>query len=500
MNSVLDYLEVSAGKLSNKKAVVVNDEFVTYGQLKERSRRIGTALSEKAISGLPVGVFCQKGITALYAFFGTVYAGGCYCFMNTALPDNRLLQIQSVLKANIILTDDNYKDRAEKLFPECKVILIEELLKTQADDNVLSRIRNDFTDTDPLYINFTSGSTGIPKGIAVSHRSVIDFIKYFTEIFRITESDIIANQAPFDFDVSVKDIYSAISAGATLVVIPSELFMKPMELLEYLCRNKITTMIWAVSALCLISTFHALDYKLPDSVSKILFSGEVMPYKHLCYWRGHFPDAMFVNLYGPTEITCNCTYHILKKGEDYADGIPIGKHFPNEDVFLLDSNNRKVLTKDTIGEIYVRGTALALGYYNNAEKNTLAFIQNPLHNAYPELVYKTGDLAKYNAHNDLVFCGRTDNQIKHMGHRIELEEVEKNISEIDGVERCICIYDKEKSKLKAFYIGCMEKKELHLILKQTMPVYMIPGFIRQVGELPLNKNGKIDRKLLSEMC
>lgn len=499
MNSVLDYLEDSVRKYSRKKAVVINNEFVTYCKLKEYSKKVGTALAGVSDRSQPVGVFCDKGIEALYAFFGAVYSGSCYSFLNTDLPDNRLEQVQSVLNAEIILTTKKYEERAKNLFHESKIFLINELTKTEVNEEILSQKRNDFIDTNPLYINFTSGSTGVPKGIAVSHRSVIDFINYFTEIFKISNLDIIANQAPFDFDVSVKDIFSAVSTGATLVLVPTELFLKPMDLLEYLCAHKITTMIWAVSALCLISTFHALDYKTPETVNKVLFSGEVMPYKHLCDWRNHLPEAMFVNLYGPTEITCNCTYFILESDKDYSDGLPIGKHFPNEDVFLLDKDNRKISRADTVGEIYVRGTALALGYYNNDEKNLSAFVQNPLNKVYPELVYKTGDLAKYDRQMNLVFCGRADNQIKHMGHRIELEEIERNISDVDGVERCICIYDKEKSKLKAFYIGSISKKELHLILKQTMPVFMVPGFIRQLENFPLNKNGKVDRKKLNEI-
>ncbi len=257
-------------------------------------------------------------------------------------------------------------------------------------------------------------------------------------------------------------------------------------------------MTWAVSALCLISTLHGLDYKTPETVKKILFSGEVMPYKHLMNWQQHLPEAMLVNLYGPTEITCNCTYHILESGRDYSGGIPIGRPFDNEDVFLLDDKNELITESGKAGEICVRGTALALGYYASPEQTAKHFVQNPLNSFYPDIIYRTGDLGTYNENGELVFSGRKDFQIKYMGHRIELEEIEHSMAAIDGVERCVCIFDEKKSKLKGYYIGTIDKAQLHTIMKSSLPVFMVPGILRQVESMPLTKNGKIDRKKLQE--
>ena len=497
--NILDMLENSVKNYPDKKAVVEEQRSLTYTELYEISRRISAGLLDNSVTGCPVGVYMEKGTDALCTFFGAVYAGGFYSMLNTELPDNRLQQIQSVLKAKVIVTTDELRSKAEELFGGTIIKTVSELKNSEINEQALNTVRSHAIDTDPLYVNFTSGSTGVPKGIAVCHRSVIDFISCFTDIFGITESDIIANQAPFDFDVSVKDIYSAISVGATLVIVPREYFSAPVKLIDYLCEHKITTMIWAVSALCLISTFHGLDYKTPETVNKILFSGEVMPYKHLKEWQKHLPDTTYVNLYGPTEITCNCTYHILDKERDYSEGIPIGIPFPNEDVFLLGDNNTKVTEQGKTGMIVVRGTALALGYYDLPEKNAECFVQNPLNKCYPELIYKTGDLGTYDENGELRFCGRADFQVKYMGHRIELEEIERAMSAIDGVERCFCVFDEKKQRLKGFYVGTIEKNDLSSIMKETMPVFMVPGFIRKIDKILLTKNGKIDRKKTIEL-
>lgn len=496
MKNVLEYLENTAKKNPEKIAVVEEEKTCSYIKLIENSKKIGTGLAEYVEQNMPVPILMEKGINALVSFFGTLYSGGFYVLLNPELPKSRLKQILDVLNAKIILTDINNIDIAEEISNGEKILKIEDIIKTKIDEEKLNNIRSKMLDVDPLYGNFTSGSTGTPKGVVISHKSVIDFIDVFTKKFNINENDIIANQAPFDFDVSVKDIYSSIKTGATLLVVPRKLFSQPANLLDYICENKATTLIWAVSALCLITTFHGLDYKVPENINKILFSGEVMPIKHLKQWIEHLPNTMFVNVYGPTEITCNCTYHIIDKSLPYEKNIPIGKNFDNEKVFLLDDENNQIEEKNKNGEICVKGTALALGYYNNLEQTKNRFVQNPLNNKYLDLIYKTGDLGYYNEEHELVFCGRKDFQIKHMGHRIELEEIEIAMGKIDKIQRACCIYDEEKSRLYGVYMGEIDKKELHDILKEVLPVFMIPNSLIKVEEMPITKNGKIDRKEL----
>ncbi|MEG1477846.1 MAG: AMP-binding protein, partial [Oscillospiraceae bacterium] len=230
----------------------------------------------------------------------------------------------SILDSDIIITDERHFAAAKALDFDGEIADISHISETPIDTKALNSVMNTFVNVNPLYAMFTSGSTGVPKCVVVSHRSTIDFIECFSKIFGVDESDIIANQAPLDFDVSVKDIYLALSTGATVQLIPRAYFSFPTKLMDFLCQRQVTTLIWAVSALCFVSTMKGLSYKVPNKVKRIMFSGEVMPIKHLNIWREYLPNAMYVNLYGPTEITCNCTYYILDR--EFKDGevIPVG--------------------------------------------------------------------------------------------------------------------------------------------------------------------------------
>ena len=494
IRNILDYLEQSARHYPDKIAFADEMSTCTYKELWETARSVGTKLANYVPPRSPVPVFMEKRVETIYAFLGAVYAGCFYVLLDSKLPSERLKQILQTLQSEVLVLHPDYEKQFKALEYEGNVVNILEALQGEEDAVLLETIREQRLDIDPLYAIFTSGSTGIPKGVLVSHRSVIDFMEEFVDIFGITDKDVIGNQAPFDFDVSVKDIYSTLKTGATMQIIPKKMFSFPTKLLDYLDEREITTLIWAVSALCIVTTLKGLEYKVPQKVNKIIFSGEVMPIKHLNEWKKYLPDALYANVYGPTEITCNCTYYIVDREFQPGESLPIGQPFSNEKVFLLDEGNQLVREAGKKGEICVSGTALSLGYYRNPEQTKKVFVQNPLNEKYLERIYRTGDMAYYGHDGYLYFASRKDFQIKHMGHRIELGEIELAMEMAEGIRRACCTYDEPENKIIAFYEGEAEKRQIVRALGKKLPAYMIPNVWVKLDRLPITKNGKIDRK------
>lgn len=500
MRSVLEWLEKTEEHNPDKIAFADNVSEISFTRLKRDAKRIGSFLLEKINPITPVAFYLEKSTLAIRGMFGCVYAGGFYSILDVRQPSVRAESVLNILQPKIIFTDTHFEEKAKTLNYQAQIVTLESILDMPINEEGLAKIAQNRQDIDPLYVNFTSGSTGVPKGVTVSHRSVIEFINKFTQIFNIQKEDCIGNQAPFDFDVSVKDIFSGLATGAKVQIIPRDYFSKPTVLMDYLADSKVSVLIWAVSAMCFVSIMNGFAYRVPLTIKKVMFSGEVLPIKHLNVWKQYLPDAEYVNLYGPTEITCNCTYFVLEK-KNYTENeiLPIGKAFPNEKVFLLDDENKLVEEPDRQGEICVSGTALALGYYNDPQRSSEVFVQNPLNHAYSEIIYRTGDLGKYNSDGNLIYVSRKDFQIKHLGHRIELGEIEAVTTAREGVSRSCCLYDNEKKRIILFYSGVREKSDLMQELREVLPPFMIPNSVIAVEEMPLNKNGKIDRNQLKEI-
>lgn len=512
MDNILEYLENTAALYGDKTAFIYPGMDISFGVLDRKARILGSMLISgdhilPVRTGEAVAFYMEKNVEALVCMFGTVYANGFYSFIDVRQPSDRAFKVLSLLDPALIITDDENEEALRAMagidIMSSRIVNINNIMSTISnkapDDAALQDRRREFYDTLPLYVNFTSGSTGTPKGVVVGHRSVIDFITVFTDTFGIDSSDTLANQAPFDFDVSVKDIYSGIFTGATVCLIPRPYFTNPTVLMDYICDNDVTTVIWAVSAMCFVSIMNALDYRTPEKLDKIMFSGEIMPVKQLNKWKKYLPSATYVNLYGPTEITCNCTYHILDREYEKDELLPIGIPFRNEKVFLLDDNDMIVSDPGIEGEICVAGSCLALGYYKDPEKTAQVFTNNPVNKAFEERIYRTGDLGMYLEDGSLVYTSRKDFQIKHMGHRIELGEIEANVNLVPEIKLSGCIYAKEQGKIVLYYVGDITEGDLIKALKTKLPRYMLPNKVNRLEEMPFTANGKIDRVRLTQM-
>ncbi|EAK2884527.1 amino acid adenylation domain-containing protein, partial [Campylobacter upsaliensis] len=365
----------------------------------------------------------------------------------------------------------------------------------ERDEEALIKARLKHIDTNLLYVFFTSGSTGLPKGVSISHKSVIDYAFWVSEEFELDENEIIANQAPLYFDNSILDIFPTIKEGGSVHLVPNSLFAFPLKVLEYLENEEVNTIFWVPSVLIYFANTQALEKFKLEKLKKVLFCGEIMPNKQLNYWRTHLPHTLFANLYGPTEITDVCCFYKVDREFKDDELLPIGKACKNTELLVFDENKNFIDEAGKKGELYVRGTSLSLGYYNDIEKTKAAFIQNPLHHNYLDLLYKTGDIVAYNEFGELLCYGRLDNQIKFKGHRIELGEIEAVLNSHEKIKNSACIF--KDDKLIAFYES-EEELDLKGFCKQKLPPYMIASSFVRVEKFALNANGKIDRKILSE--
>ena len=492
-NHILSDLYRTAEEKPDKIAYSDGKNELTFWEVYQQSQSIGSYLHEKGIYKKPIVIFMRKSPQEITAFFGTVAGGNFYVPVDEEMSGGRIQMILDQVKPPMIICDDETEETAKKFQVEnCEIRRYSELIQTEIDKDALEHIYHSAIDTDPVYIVFTSGSTGVPKGVAACHRSVKDYIEQLSETLEFSEDTVFGNQAPLYFDACLKEIYPTLKFGATTYLIPKYCFSYPVALVEYLNTYKINTICWVVSALTMISAFDTFKTVRPEYIHTIAFGGEVFPVKQLRLWREALPEASFVNLYGPTECTGMCCFYKVEREFAEDEVIPIGRSFPNREIILLTEDGKAAAVGEQ-GEICVRGTALTLGYYGEWNRTKEAFVQNPLNTVYPELIYRTGDIGRYNDLGELCFVSRRDAQIKHMGHRIELGEIEVNANEIAGVKMAVCIYNREKQKIILCYLGDIAEKELMTELKWKLPRYMLPNQVVRLEKMPFTANGKIDR-------
>ena len=497
--NVLEYMEQTVTRVPDKVAFANESFEMTFAEVYHDSRAIGSYLNSKGYYNEPVVVFMEKHPKMIAAFFGCVYGGDYYVPIDAEMPAFRIELIFENLQPRVIICDEVTEEIAKKFVKEdgVEIVPYDTMVTAPINEDALALIRDRQLDTDPIYIVFTSGSTGVPKGVVACHRSVIDYIENLSEVLEFNEDTRFANQTPLYFDACLKELYPTLKFGATTYLVPKSLFMFPIKLVEFLNEHKINTVCWVVSALTMISAFKAFDKVVPEYLHTIAFGSEVFPIKQFHIWKETLPNAKFTNLYGPTECTGMCCYYKVNREFALDDVMPVGRPFHNTEILLLNEKN-ELAKEGEVGEICVRGTSLTLGYYNNFEKTNEAFVQNPLNTRYPELIYRTGDLGKWNEYGELVFVSRKDYQIKHMGHRIELGEIEANVNKIDEIKSSCCVYDKGKGKIVLVYVGDISEKDLIIILKEKLPRYMIPNKVEKLEQMPLTANGKMDRVYLSK--
>ncbi len=496
-NHVLDYLDNIVKTKPDKPAFANESECLTFREVYDQSRSIGSFLHKQNIYKEPVVVFMSKHPKEITAFFGVIKGGNFYVPIDEEMPASRIELILANVQSKMIICDETTRAIAETFDFHGQIVLYDDIKDYPVEEDALLEIYQRAIDTDPIYIVFTSGSTGVPKGVAACHRSVIDYIEQLSETLEFDEDTIFGNQTPLYFDACLKEVYPTLKYGATTYLIPRSLFSFPIQLVEFLNEHKINTICWVVSALTMISAFNTFQTITPKYLRNIAFGSEVFPIKQFKRWKEVLPDARFTNLYGPTEGTGMCCYYKVNREFEADEVIPIGRPFKNTEIILLTEKNERA-PQGEVGEICIRGTSLTLGYYNNWEKTNEVFVQNPLNAAYPELIYRTGDLGKYNEYGELIFVSRKDYQIKHMGHRIELGEIEVNVNMLEEVKIAGCIYDERKGRIVLYYVGSVEEKELANLLKDKLPRYMIPNNIIRLEQMPFTANGKIDRVTLKK--
>lgn len=494
--NILDYLEFNANLYPEKIIYTDECESITYSAFVKRCKEFATGLPREVYKNT-VGIMLKRSLSQTIAMIGCIYAGAIYTVLDDLAPIERSKKILEVLDSKYLIYDDTVKNKINTLDISNKEINKIEYNETfkEIDEEYLKKVRKNQVSTDPMYILFTSGSTGTPKGAVLSHLNVISYLSWFKEEFDIDEKTIFANQTPLYFSMSISDVLGTLFSGSTLHIIPKVYFSFPIKLIEFMNSREVNTIYWVPSAYQIVSSIDLFKYAIPTYLTKCLFAGEVMQIKYLNYWRSYLKNALFANLFGPTETVDICTYYKVDREFNNDESLPIGYPCNNTQVFLLNDKLEEASVNED-GELYVRGSTVGLGYYNNPLKTKEAFVLNPLNKAYPEYVYKTGDICKINEKGELIYISRADFQFKHLGYRIETGEIEAAIINNSNVNACACIYDEKIDEIICLYEGREKQDALLEIVRNKLPYYMIPKKIIKLKQMVYNQNGKIDRKWL----
>ena len=483
VRNVLDWLEAAARLAPGSTAVDLPGKAMTWEQVWQAARETGSFLAEQVDAQQPVLILMDKSPDCLCAMLGVVCAGCFYTPLDASMPPARIRLIADTLRPAAIVYEERYAELARSMAGDALLCRCDAIPR-EVNASLLEQRRAAHIDADLLYVLFTSGSTGVPKGVAITHRSVIDLVEWACDALRLPMGVRFGSQAPFYFDNSVLDIYCVMRMQGSLHLIPRMDFLFPARLMARLEQERIDTIFWVPSSLTSLAGAEVLTPGCLPALRRVFFCGEVMPCATLNRWRAALPEADYVNMYGPTEITDVCIWYRVDRAFADTDSLPIGFPCANTRISLID------------GEICVSGTCLSPGYYNAPDKTAAAFVPNPLRPQIPEMIYRTGDLGAYNDRGELMFLGRRDSQIKRSGYRIELGEIECALSASAGVTLACCYFDGER--IVAAYTGTADEKTLKKTLRQALPKYMLPELFLHREALPRTGSGKVDRLTLRQ--
>ena len=491
MHNVLEYLEASASRLPDKIALACGDVTYSFAALRDLAARLAGAIPTE-LHNAPVAVLADRSAETAICFLAALYSGNYYVPIDPDMPAAKRQAILDDAAPAVVLGREAVRSALDGLrFPG--------RFLTPANAAAAPVPLPTCGGDDPLYMVYTSGSTGKPKGVLKSHAAEISFLEAYCSAFAFDETEIIGNQTPFFFDAAAKDFYLMLKTGARLEIIPTEKFAMPTVLVEYLNEKQITFLSWVPTALAIVAQLRTFSFVKPETVRRVFFVGEVMPMKHLNYWRKYLPDITYVNLYGASELAGICCWYQVEGEFSDDESLPMGRPLENCRIYLMDGETR-ITEPGRIGELWLVSPALALEYYHDPEKTEACFRKRDFGDG-PVRCFKTGDLASFDEHGNLVFAARSDFQIKHMGHRIELGEIETVAGALPDVARCCCLYDAGKSKIVLFAqlseeAGPLTGRELQSQLRSRLSSYMLPAKVHIIEKLPLNANGKIDRPAL----
>lgn len=495
---------------SEKPALRFLDKtIVSYGEIEKLSNKIANYLLGIGVKqGDVVSIFNEKNTVSYSTMLACLKIGAIYTNLDYNSPVERIKKMIGLCNPVLFFSHKKYFLFLEECkYDKSKIIqyTTSDFLETVnglSDTFPLSNV--DVTGNTPAYLMFTSGSTGFPKGVVITHSNVLNFINWAKVTYNTSPDDIFTNINPMHFDNSVFDFYSSLFAGASLAPVTEELTKNPRKLLDTL--NNVNPTIWfsVPSMLVFMLKMRALKETDLRDLRIVSFGGEGFPKNQLRnLWNLWGGGVRFLNVYGPTECTCICSSYVVSEKDMVTDDLlPLGPMAPNFSSLILNSKGEQV-NEGEIGELCICGPNVGLGYYNNSEKTVEVFVQNPQNVFFKEIIYKSGDLVRYNKiENLLYFCGRIDNQIKRMGYRIELEEIENALGSLNYIEENAVIYNKsdiDNGKI----IVCIrsvtrDENKILADLTKLIPSYMLPNEFRFYDHLPKNQNGKIDRLKLKE--